>query len=300
MAVLMINKSTTKVFFLLTFLFLFNFAFTYAGTVTSSENISVSAIVGSDVVSTPGGGVVRLISIPKIAVQFSGHAYPYAFVHILKDGKEQLVVKADSDGYFNSTLDEKYESNILYTLFAVDTSGKQSILINYPLAVYSGYVTHLSGIVFAPTISTDKLEVLYGDYLTVYGFALPSRDLEVGIEGVQSKKFTLTSKTDGRYEITLPMKGMPKGDYVVSIKYLTDKRISKLVHVVIGDENIKADIATQNILGDCNFDGIINLVDFSVLAFWYQKQSPPLCVDTNQDGIINLIDFSILAYFWTG
>lgn len=51
---------------------------------------------------------------------------------------------------------------------------------------------------------------------------------------------------------------------------------------------------------DINKDEKINLVDFSILAFWFQRDSPPSNVDMNRDGIVNLADFSILAYYWTG
>ncbi|KKQ46505.1 MAG: hypothetical protein US65_C0037G0007 [Candidatus Yanofskybacteria bacterium GW2011_GWC2_37_9] len=89
-----------------------------------------------------------------------------------------------------------------------------------------------------------------------------------------------------------------KGNYFTYVKYTDDIRISKLVEFLIGDTNIKSTDVTLNIPGDCNADGAINLTDFSVLAFWYKKQNPPVCVDINKDNIVDLIDFSILAYYW--
>ena len=93
---------------------------------------------------------------------------------------------------------------------------------------------------------------------------------------------------------------MSKGDYVVQVKYISDIRVSKSVQFVIGELNILNIDSVADIPGDCNRDKIINLVDFSVLAFWYGKKNPPVCVDTNRDNTINLIDFSILAFYWTG
>jgi hypothetical protein len=53
--------------------------------------------------------------------------------------------------------------------------------------------------------------------------------------------------------------------------------------------------------GDISCDGTVNLVDFSILAYWYKLGTkPPVNVDLNGDGKINLVDFSILAYHWTG
>jgi hypothetical protein len=49
----------------------------------------------------------------------------------------------------------------------------------------------------------------------------------------------------------------------------------------------------------------VNLVDFSIAAYWYKR---PLSADfkvkeaakLNGDGKIDLVDFSIMAYYWTG
>ena len=52
--------------------------------------------------------------------------------------------------------------------------------------------------------------------------------------------------------------------------------------------------------GDVNADCKVNLVDFSIVAYWYGRTNPPKTVDINGDGKINLVDFSIMAYNWTG
>lgn len=52
--------------------------------------------------------------------------------------------------------------------------------------------------------------------------------------------------------------------------------------------------------GDLNGDNRVDIVDFSILIYWYQKLNPPLYIDLNGDGKIDATDFSILAYYWTG
>ncbi len=54
------------------------------------------------------------------------------------------------------------------------------------------------------------------------------------------------------------------------------------------------------IRGDVNKDNRVNLVDFSIAAYWYRRLSPPASVDINGDGRVDLIDFSIMAFYWTG
>jgi hypothetical protein len=193
-----------------------------------------------------------------------------------------------------------YKSNVLYTLYAIDKANRQSILLNYPIVAKIDYLTQVSGIRFPPTIATDKTEVKQGDYLGVLGYSLPNQFLDVVIEGVPNKIFNLTSGSDGKYKLVLPLLGFKKGSYNLHVNYHDDKKISKVIQFTIGEANILSVDLTNNIPGDCNADQVINITDFSVAAFWYGKDNPPRCVDTNNDNIINLVDFSILAFYWTG
>lgn len=53
---------------------------------------------------------------------------------------------------------------------------------------------------------------------------------------------------------------------------------------------------------DLNRDGRVNLVDFSILLFWWASDGgdsdPP--ADINLDGTVSLTDFSIMLFNWTG
>ncbi len=49
----------------------------------------------------------------------------------------------------------------------------------------------------------------------------------------------------------------------------------------------------------------MNLVDFSIAAYWYGRPLDASFFDVeklklNGDGAVDLRDFSIMAYFWTG
>ncbi|HWA32265.1 MAG TPA: hypothetical protein VG694_02345 [Candidatus Paceibacterota bacterium] len=271
-----------------------------AFTLIDSENVSVSATVAGS--AAPGGGntISGNLGLPSTGVNFSGEAYPHARVVLMREGVQVAETIAASDATFSLTLPENYDRNILYTLFAVDTAGNKSLLINYPIAIHNGFFTSVSGIRFAPTITIDKVEAREGDYLTVSGFAVPGRSMEATVSGDAPVTFGLSSDPNGSYSIHIPLAGLPQGNYVVYVKYASDTRISKLIKFIIGDVNIYSIESIENIPGDCNADRIVNLVDFSVMAFWYGKPNPPACVDTNHDGKINLVDFSVLAFYWTG
>lgn len=282
-------------------LFIITFSFAqkvFALDIVVTEEVTINATVAGVIISPPSGG--GGVSIPNTSVRFSGRAYPSATVSLLKNGKLQSSVEADDKAYFSITLPEKYDGDVLYTLYAKDTSNTKSLFLNFPLHIQSGYLTYLDGILFAPTISTDKSESLAGDYLTVFGHAIPKGKMQISIDGEVKKTFTLSAKNDGTYKTVLPLGDLPRGEYVVYINYENDARISRLVNLVIGNVNIFKAPETEDLPGDCNKDSIINLTDFSVLAFWYGKNNPPKCVDTNNDNIINLTDFSILAFYWNG
>jgi len=301
----MVNYLFKKVILgLLIILFLFPFHIIKAVDIVDSDDVVVSArVIDPNIIVTPvpisnPPGAVNLF-LPKIGVSFKGEAYPNAKVTILKNGSALLEVIADNQGYFSASIEEKYESTVLYTIFAQDSLGNKSLLVNYPLAVYSGYITELKNIKFAPTIIGDKSEVAKGDYITIAGYSLPNRLLALSIDGFSKNQYTVTSGIDGSYKITIPLIDYLKGEYTTNIKYLDDTRLSKFLKFVVGDVNKQVVVDSSSLKGDCNRDGVINLIDFSVLAFWYKKANPPACVDTNQDKIVDLIDFSILAYYWT-
>lgn len=57
--------------------------------------------------------------------------------------------------------------------------------------------------------------------------------------------------------------------------------------------------------GDLNDDGPVNLIDFSIAAYWHDKSLPAILLARekerlNGDGRIDMADFSIMAYYWTG
>lgn len=264
-----------------------------AQSIIETGNISVSAVIGSiPSIDNPGGG-----NTYESGARFSGFAYPDATITIQKGFGPATTVQADASGAFSILIPET--SWQLFTLFATDTLGRKSTLLNFPTILYSGYITDITGIRFAPTINTDKLSVKKGDFITVEGSALPNKIIEVSFEGPGGRTFMLPSGDDGLYNMTIPLT-LTEGEYTLRARYVGDTRSSKVIRIIVGGASILRNEATNNIPGDCNVDQRVTLVDFSVLAFWYGKDNPPRCVDTNQDGIINLVDFSILAFYWNG
>ncbi len=80
----------------------------------------------------------------------------------------------------------------------------------------------------------------------------------------------------------------------------------KSVGFTVGDQNVikppsEACPARADLNGDCK----VNLIDFSIAAFWYRRELSEQfkiieVANLNGDGTINLTDFSIMAFYWTG
>ncbi len=282
------GKWALQLFSITVFLFVICAPAARALTLTNGGIQAVTARVG-DLPSTDTGGF-------SSGARFTGLAYPQAKVTVLKGLIEATSVLADGQGRFSVTVPE--ESWQFFALFATDTQGLRSTILNFPTILYTGFLTDISGIRFAPTITTDKIAIRSGDFLSIGGSSLPNVPVRLSFEN-ETLGFTVTADGTGRYNETAPIM-LKQGEYLLRSGYVGDKRTSKAIRVVIGSSNILRLESTENIPGDCNVDDKITLTDFSVLAYWYGKPNPPACVDTNKDGRITLVDFSILAFYWSG
>jgi len=290
----MLNKSFKKVFLILiSASFIFFPLFSIA-----DETLTVTATVSSGSTPSPSGGGGAPY-IPPTSIRFSGQAYPNGKVLLIKNKNIIAEVLVSNLGDFSITFEEPTDRNIMYSLYAVDSAGVQSIILNYQVYLSTGYLTHLSGILFPPTLSLDRYSAYSGDDLSIFGFAIPERALELKIEGKDIKTFNIISNKDGVYNIIVPLFNFKSGQYKIYTKYKEQALTSKVLpfELLIEDKNPEV---KSKIPGDCNFDDRINLKDFSILSFWYKKKNPPTCLDVNHDKIINLVDFSIFAYYWTG
>lgn len=266
-----------------------------AQSIVQTEIVSIGAMVGSiPSIDTGGGGGG---STYQSGVRFSGYAYPNATVTVQVRDVPLLTVQAQDSGQFSVVIPETDWQ--LFTLFATDTFGRRSTVLNFPTVLYSGYITDISGIRFAPTITTDKVAVKKGDFISIEGSATPRSTVALMIEGVTSQPFSFVANNDGVYSATIPIT-LPEGEYTLRARYPQDSRTSRALRLTVGAASLFRVETTKNIPGDCNVDQRVTLVDFSVLAYWYGKPNPPQCVDTNKDGIITLVDFSILAFYWNG
>ena len=304
-----------KGFFLSIIIFTLFFSVSaYAFTVTSPpQPLLISAIVNGPATPPPGGnggvgggggGGGGGYTVPT-SITFSGRAYPLSKVSLLKDGVLIMSTIAGPDSNFTISLNNNLSNgNYVFSLQGEDSVGRKSTLFNIPLYITSNTATTVSGIFITPTITVDKTTVVKGDNLAIFGQSTPDSKIIISIHSTEEIFKNTDSDAKGIYLLNLDTSILDYGGHQAKSKASLKEEVSSFSPVAsftVGKTNIinKENIGCA-IKADLNNDCKVNLVDFSILAYWYKKTGFPKKFDLNNDGKITIIDFSIMAYYWTG
>jgi len=233
----------------------------------------------------------------KTYVILEGIAYPEASIDLLIDGELFDTTKADSEGYFNIKLVDLTPGLYNFGLQAEDNKGRKSITFSFSSTVSRGVTTNIRDILMPPTIELEKTSVEKGDFLNISGQSAPGSEISIFFEpGVIFKKSISDQNGDWSYSFNTGL--LERGLYSVKAKSVSSKGLKSSFSKIL-DFGVSMGLKGELCFGaDFNKDGKVDLVDFSILLYWWNRYD--LCVDQNQDGIVNLEDFSILMYYWTG
>jgi len=252
---------------------------------------------GGTVPYSPGG----YVSLPETQVIITGKAYPNANVHILKDGTDIAVVAADAKADFYFTITKVSPGVVTFGFWAQDANGLKSAALTTTLSIVANVVTTISGAFLPPTLNTDKRKVDRGDTIIISGQSPPAikvvthvnseeeiiQDVTSGADGTWKLAFDTTALADEDFHTAKALFEMKIGENVVQSAF------SQAVSFYVG----QSETGTQ-FISDLNGDKKINLIDFSVLLFYWGTSGPT--GDLNNDSKVGLTDFSILLFNWTG
>lgn len=293
-------------FFLATlFAFLMQPIILFATTVNSNGNVVIYAVVqGSNNNNNNSGGGGGYSS--PTSVTFSGRAYPLSHVILLEDGQQVLNTISGPDARFMFTVSGLYSGTYTFSILSEDSAGRRSTLFTIPIQITLGVATTVSGIFLAPTIEIDKTEVKRGDNLTIFGQTAPNALVTVSVHSNMEFSASTSSDSNGVYLYNLNTAPLEYGDHstqtkasLASTNENQTTSYSNSLAFTVGQQTVEKKGACPA-KGDINGDCAVNLVDFSIMAYWYHRINPPKKVDLDGDGKITLRDFSILAYYWTG
>ena len=256
-----------------------------------------------------GGGGTAPPSV-ETSVIFSGRAYPKSAVTLLKDAQIAGTTIAGADANFQITLAGLSGGNYIFSIYSEDNKGIRSSLLSFPVSVTQGATTRVSGIFISPTIALDKSEVKRGDNIAIFGQSAPQADIVISVNSEEEFFGKIISDKDGIYLYNFDTAMLEYATHYTKSKAaignLDISGWSNTIGFLVGTKNVFAALPTKcPAKADLNGDCRVNLIDFSIAAYWYKR---PLSAafkavereKLNSDGKINLVDFSIMAYYWTG
>ena len=237
-------------------------------------------------------------------VTITGYAFPLSDIYVLVDGNQAERSTADSSGEFTVIIDQIARGAYTFGTYAVDADGVRSSTFSTTFTVTGARGSTLSNINIMPSISVDPDPVDPNSTVTFSGYSIPNATVTVENQNDRSsvtlKTFTTSSDSDGRWSIDVSTTGFSVGTWKVRAKARqtggVSTEYSNFTFYGVGEE------ANRPRNPDLNRDGFVNLIDFSILLFWWNTDGgasdPP--ADINADGRVSLTDFSIMIFNWTG
>lgn len=234
-------------------------------------------------------------------VSITGIGYPGTTVNFLLDAKTIGSVRTNNAGRFEFATVASPGTATL-GIWSTDNSNRRSITVNNTFDVTQGAVTNVSGLIVPPTIFVANPKIIPGTPLVVVGQTIPNAKVEIHFNKSETIA-TATSGSDGVYTLTYNTNTLKRAQYTIKARSVTgtaplftQSSFSSSVQLFVGVDG------AASTPSDLNRDGKIDLIDFSILIFWWQTaggdSDPP--ADISGNGKVSLEDFSILLFNWTG
>ena len=255
----------------------------------------------------PVGGGGAFIPLPVTQAIFTGRASPQSTITLLRDGQVVATTISDSLANFRIIASGLSAGNYIFSIYSEDSRGLRSSLLTFPISVTAGATTQIGNIFIAPTISIDKSEVRRGDNITVFGQSAPNSEITIMVQSEEPLFEKVLADEDGIFLQNIDTSPLTIGRHSARARAAYRGEItafSRSIDFLVGTRNVVR--ATERLLrGDLNNDNRVNLIDFSIAAFWHRRAITPAFAiiereRLNGDGRINLVDFSIMAFHWTG
>ena len=252
-----------------------------------------------------GGGGGGFVPPLVTSVIFSGRAYPQSTVTLLKDAQIAATTIAGADANFQISISGLSTGNYIFSVYGEDSKGRRSSLLTFQISVTQGAINSVTGIFIAPTIAVDKSTVKHGDNIAIFGQSAPESEITIAVNSDEEFFIKTTTDNGGVYLYNFDTVVLEMGEHFTKSKTALNGEISSFSQAVsfaVGTETIiqEEQEEQKSLKGNLNDDDRVNLIDFSIMAYWYDRSSPPDNVDLNSDNKIDLVDFSIMAYYWTG
>lgn len=261
--------------------------------VIQQDFVQVTATVPSPTPPTPADTVVR----------FQGIAYPSSQVTMQRAATILATVPADPQARFDVTVSNQPSGVHTFSVFADDALGRTGRISVFVLSITQGTTTTVSGIFLGPTIAASAASIPLDGTLSILGATAPQSNVTLFVESEEIRTFTTEAGTDGLWVRQLLGTDLGLGEHMARAKAVAPSSeisgFSDTLVLTVGPLT-PPDVCDGKNRADLNCDGKVNLVDFSILLFYWKKPAPfaNTRVDLNLDGRVDLVDLSILLFNW--
>ncbi len=262
----------------------------------------------------PATGLSGAVATSSV-LSLRGRASPGAVVNVFKDGVVIGTPTADKDGNWSLTVSTAPGLSTI-SVYSIDAQNRRSLTASFTFNLIQAQTSALSDVIVPPTITSDKSVVKQGNTITFSGAAYPESTITIVVNSETVIQDKTKADIAGLWSYALNSKDLEKGDHTSKAQGITKDNITTIFSESIGFQVGDIDVpfgkfqkgrepvpavSACNKNGDINGDKKVNIVDFSILLyFWNQKNPANPCVDINRDGSVNIFDFSIMLFWWTG
>lgn len=275
-------------------------------TATCTYDTSVCTLGGG---GGGGGGGSSRTSSARSLVAFSGIAAPFSVASLLVDGTLNATTTADQLGRFTFTARNLAPGVYTMHISAQDIRGHITAPRTITTEVKNRSVLYFTDIFLSPTVQSDNSSIRQGEQIRLYGTTIPQGQVFTYLykQDVRIGTGTVQASVDGTYEFIQETASLPYGTYsmkVLSVQAASTSATSTPLEFTVGTTTTPSTDTCQK-KGDLNKDCRVNLIDVSILFFWFKTTLSPAVTALEQerlsgDGRVDFTDFSIMLHFWTG
>lgn len=264
--------------------------------ITTSTEASATPTASS--VNNGGGGSVTPPPSSSHSVLFQGLASPNSQVSILQDLTLKAQATTDNLGQFSIYINNTATGTSNFVISYKDPTGLRSQPVSFLVSPNTN--AEFNNLLLPPTLTSSLTTIKQGDSFGVSGYTAPGSQVLLSLLP-DLGEFSATANQTGQFNLQMPTNNLDLGEYrleAISNLFGLISKPSSIISFLVGRANI--DREPVFVCGDFNGDGRVNIIDFSILIYWYSKPNPPGRVDCNKDQKIDIYDVSILMFNWTG
>lgn len=245
--------------------------------------------------SGSGGGIIGG------SVDIKGLAYPHTKVVILKDGVIVATTTADPGAAFSVKIANLNPGEYVFGVYAEDSKNLKSAPISFAVTVGRGIAVSIDNVFLAPTIGVSSTSVRRGEPIGIFGTTAPSASVALHVHSTPEYTQQIAASTTGTWFKQFDTSTLQPGSHVTFSRSSLDDRVtaqSTTIGFTVGNATVPTALTKRS---DLNNDGAVNVIDFSILLYYWHR-TPPVSskADIVKDGTVDIIDFSMLLYDWTG